>query len=699
MATEGIAGTAVWLDGIEIINDARTQSYIRNRLGPPGLSIMCDIGCPNMVQLIGCDSPSGYVSPTFDNAPWLSSSFPESSDFLGVLVSDFSGLSSTLTRNVTPIISEGAVLGRLRAKERTLQWKVYLIGRTCCSVAYGLRWLTRQLSGPNACTGTCTNQTLDLITCCPETFDSNPNDDPGNSVTGVIGGGYAGDGYAQDPYAGPDGQEPAGPGTHTVADGLVLPGTSGNYVDTPDSAPLSITGDITVIARVLATDWTPGTASDIVAKWTSAGNQRSYRLRINTTGALIFSHTGDGSTIVDVLSTNPAFVDGSDHWIKAERTSASGSVSFFQGTDGVNWTLISTNAGTAGAIFDSTAPLEIGSQDAGTANLLAGTVRFVDVRSGIGPGTRQANPDFSTGPWQSGDTSPTARADAQGNTYTIHGTASIQGQTVPNSVSVTETDVIFPPKESVNNNAFRTLYNVGLTEGPVITEHQRVGCGCGGAEVMQVEFTLVASKPYLYQDSIVIQNNLPLSFGVATSSPELADCGQATCAINPACPPPVTPPLPVLTNNCYVAPITPTATRISVPRSYWPDLTDVVPIITIYSGSQALKSTTLDFYTTASGDPCGEIVSLGAFPCNPACGTLKIPYIPGDSTFVIDGRINKMTVICPFRTAIQPGEKLTSGEWGWPSFSCYGFCFELITDQSVLNSTATVTFELVPRSL
>lgn len=698
MATESIAGTAVWLDGIEIVNDSRTQAYLKNGLGPSGLSVFCGTACPNMAQLIGCDSVSGYVSPTVDGAPWLSSSFPESSDFLGVLVSEFNGLGSTLTRTVTPILNEGAVLGRLRPKERTLNWKVYLIGKSCCSVAYGLRWLTRQLSGPNSCSGTCTSQTLDLITCCPEVLDSDSSNDAGNFVTGVIGGGYAGDGYAQDPYAGPDGLEPVGPGTHLVADGLVLPGTSGNYADTPDSVALSVTGDITVISRLSATDWTPGTAANIAAKWTSAGNQRSFRFRINTTGSLIFSHTGDGSTIVDVISTNPAFVDGTDHYVKAERTSATGSVSFFQGTDGINWTLISTNAGTAGAIFDSTAPLEIGSQDAGTTNLLAGVVRYVQVRNGI-PGSVVAQPDFATGPWQSGDTSPTARTDAPGNTWTLRGTAAIQGQAVPNTGVVTETDAIFPPKQSVNDSAFRTLYNVGLTEGPLVTEQVRGGCGCGCAEIMQVEFTLVASKPYLYQDTIVIANSLPLSFGVPTTAPELSDCGTNNCAINPACPPPVTPPLPVLTNNCYVAPVTPTATRISVPRTYWPDLTDVVPIITIYSGSQPIKSTTLDFYLTASGDPCGELVGLGTFACNPACGTLKIPYIPGDSTFVIDGRINKMTVVCPFRASTQPGEKLTSGEWGWPSFSCYGFCFELITDQSVLNSTATVTLELVPRSL
>ena len=468
MATESIAGTAVWLDGIEVLNDARTQAYIRNGLGPGGLKVACDTLCPAMAEIIGCDPVSGYTSPIADGAPWISASYPESQDFLGLLVSDFEGLGSTLTREVSPVLNEGAILGRLRAAHRTLSWKGYLIGRTCCSVAYGLRWLTRQLSGPSACAGSCTTSTLDLIMCCPEFPDSNPAND--DSVSGLVGGGYGGTIFASPSYGGPD-------------------------------------------------------------------------------------------------------------------------------------------------------------------------------------------------------------------------------------QTVMATEEIFPVPESVNDRAFRTLYNVGLIEGPLITDQVRVGCGCGCSEVMQVEFTLVAGKPYLYQNAITIAEDVPLSFGVPTFAPELSDCGQATCAYNPDCPPPETPPLPVLTNNCYEVPLLPTATRISVPRLYWPDISDAVPIITIYSGSQPLVSTTLDFYETVAGDPCGELVGLGQLSCNPACGTLKIPYIPAESYFVIDGRINKMSIICPNRANTEPGEKLTSGEWGWPVFSCHGFCFELITDQTYLNAAATVTFELVPRSL
>jgi hypothetical protein len=464
MATESIAGTAAWLDGVEFVNDARTRAYIENGLGPAGLSVQCDTLCPDMLEVIGCGPEGGFVSPLADGAPWISTSYPESRDFLGLLVTDFEGLQSTLTREVHPVLNEGAILGRLRAGHRTLSWKAYLVGRTCCSVAYGLRWLTRQLSGPSACAGSCTTSTLDLITCCPEF----PDDD--SSVSGVVGGGYGGTIYGSPSYGGPD---------------------------------------------------------------------------------------------QTVMLTEP----------------------------------------------------------------------------------------------------------------------------------------VFPVQESANDRAFRTLYNVGLIEGPLITEQVRVGCGCGCSEIMQVEFTLVAGKPYLYQNAITIVENHPLSFGVPTEYPELEDCTTFDCAVNPDCPPPATPPLPVLTDNCYVTPVLPTATRISVPRNYWPDMSDVVPIITIYSGTSPLVSTTLDFYESVSGEPCGELVGLTGLTCNPACGTLKIPYIPADSMFVIDGRINKMSVICPNRSSVQPGEKLTSGEWGWPVFSCYGFCFELITDQDILNASATVTFELVPRSL
>lgn len=477
MATESVVGTYMSLDGVEILNDSRTVAYMRNDLGPPGLSVTGDCGCPNMRELIGCDPD--YISPSVDGVPWVTSSYPESADFLGFLVSDFSGLGSTLTRQVYPTVTEGAVLGRLRPGERPMTWSVYLIGRTCCATAYGLRWLTRQLSGGSACAPGCTLSTLDLMTCCPEFVD-------------LVG----------------DGEGELAPGTEDDIDGTC----GGGYADTIYGSP---------------------------------------------------SYGGPDETVACTVEP-------------------------------------------------------------------------------------------------------------------------------------------FPPTPSSNDQAFRTLYQVGLIEGPLIKDQRRVNCGCGGAEVLQVEFTIVASKPYLYQNSIVIANQLPLSFGVPTTAVNETPCELVDCTFNPACLPADTPPTPVLTDNCFVNPVLPTATRISVPRSFWPDLTDVVPIITIYSGTQPLHSTTLGFYLSDTGDPCGDYVNnvlQGPILCNPLCGIIKIPYMAADSTLVIDGRINKMSLVCALRAATLPGEKITIGEWGWPSFDCTGFCMELVTDQSFLNANATVTLELVPRSL
>jgi len=38
---------------------------------------------------------------------------------------------------------------------------------------------------------------------------------------------------------------------------LYLPGTNGNYVSTPDAAPLDITGDIDIRVRISLDDWMP----------------------------------------------------------------------------------------------------------------------------------------------------------------------------------------------------------------------------------------------------------------------------------------------------------------------------------------------------------------------------------------------------------------------------------------------------------
>lgn len=163
------AGGWAALNDVEIVNSQRTTDYIKNFGLPVSISQGC--WCTSIKDLLDCPPASGttetegYEYPSTDPAPWYSDGIPESGDFLGFLPIEFEGLGSTYTREVTPTINGGGVLGRLRAEPRTLTWRGLLFGRTCCAAEYGLRWLTSRLAAASGCAG-CTGAQLDMLYCC-----------------------------------------------------------------------------------------------------------------------------------------------------------------------------------------------------------------------------------------------------------------------------------------------------------------------------------------------------------------------------------------------------------------------------------------------------------------------------------------------------------------------------------------------------
>lgn len=163
-------GSAAFLNGEEIVNDARTLAYLEAGFGPKRLSVHGGCACPRIRELIECGS-SPYTSPAADPAPWYDSSVPESADFAGFLMTEFEGMGSTYTRASTEKITGGAVLGRLRPQPRTMTWKGLLFGRSDCAVRYGLSWMTANLKGADCA---CTGEELDILVCCPELIATPP---------------------------------------------------------------------------------------------------------------------------------------------------------------------------------------------------------------------------------------------------------------------------------------------------------------------------------------------------------------------------------------------------------------------------------------------------------------------------------------------------------------------------------------------
>lgn len=268
-----------------------------------------------------------------------------------------------------------------------------------------------------------------------------------------------------------------------------------------------------------------------------------------------------------------------------------------------------------------------------------------------------------------------------------------------------EINVCCPEDTSVY--PFRTLKNVVLTEGPTIQDQRPIGCGsCGGACVMEIEFVLVAAQPYLYSAPIAIYSNESLTENAIDPLTQATiECGDPNCSdvwFDPEtglCPLPVSPPTADYVNTCIPDWDIAKASYFSVPRSTWKELEEVVPIISIRAGAMPLQHIQLGFYSSASELPCQDLIDYPP-DCDVMCDQLELFIIPADSTFYIDGRTRKMTLICPDGSA-YPGERLTSGPWSWPSFDCYGFCMEVkYESQTTLAGElyTTISLTVVPRT-
>lgn len=206
---------------------------------------------------------------------------------------------------------------------------------------------------------------------------------------------------------------------------------SGNYVSCPDNARLDITGDIDIRADAWFATITWGTSTSLVAKWDSAGNQRSYLLSLEAGGypKLWWSTNGTASTSVQSTYPVPAPITGR-RAIRATLDVNNGSggytVTFYtSGSIDGSWTQLDQSVTTAGttSIFSGTANLYVGSA-AQSTYLATQNMRVyaAQVRNGIG-GSAAANPDFTV----QTDADPSFD-DAAGNTWTVAGAAAIVGR-------------------------------------------------------------------------------------------------------------------------------------------------------------------------------------------------------------------------------------------------------------------------------
>lgn len=181
---------------------------------------------------------------------------------------------------------------------------------------------------------------------------------------------------------------------------------SGNVGDswlTPDSAALSITGDIDIQVRARATSTWAG-IGNFIGKWNTAG-QRSWAFSQAGSSGPQLRITADGTNATGQVSAGVSFAsvgiaNGQACWVRATWRQSDGRVQFFYAADSVAvpsvWTQMGTDKTIAAAsIFDGNASLEIGTIAAGASGPFVGDIHRTRVLNGIG-GTVAFDADFSS---------------------------------------------------------------------------------------------------------------------------------------------------------------------------------------------------------------------------------------------------------------------------------------------------------------
>jgi hypothetical protein len=199
---------------------------------------------------------------------------------------------------------------------------------------------------------------------------------------------------------------------------LRLPGLS--TVSAPNSGALDITGDIDIRLKASLDNWTPSGYQALLSSAFS-GSIDAYGLYVSPAGDLVLFWSPNGTSQPAAYSTAAlSFANGSTHWVRVTRGASSGAVTFYTSSDGVSWTQLGSSiSGLTGSMVAGTQPLSIGSFDSGASNILVGDVYSAEVRSGIN-GTLVASPDFTAA-------SGSSFSDAEGNPWSIGGSASLQG--------------------------------------------------------------------------------------------------------------------------------------------------------------------------------------------------------------------------------------------------------------------------------
>lgn len=165
---------------IELANNARLSKYVGWAAANGQWSdANCCVEMPRECWCPTDGTPDDFVDPITDDACWIDPEIPESSEFLGMFVTNVRGLrDSAFTRSASQNIGHGVTLGRDTVGSRSFAVEAFLVATSCCGMDYGFEFVKRILENGGCGNGSCLQGCGDLgscgltcmtvRTCCPE---------------------------------------------------------------------------------------------------------------------------------------------------------------------------------------------------------------------------------------------------------------------------------------------------------------------------------------------------------------------------------------------------------------------------------------------------------------------------------------------------------------------------------------------------
>jgi hypothetical protein len=220
---------------------------------------------------------------------------------------------------------------------------------------------------------------------------------------------------------------------------LLLPGVD-SYASTPNAGTASTDLQVTVHAQ-RSDSWIPAVEETLAAHYDTSGNNRGWRLSLNSgTGWPFLAWSSDGtSTLQFATATARPAVDAYGRaWLRVLLDTDDGSgnwvATFYHRPDPEgDWVQLGeVQTGTAAALFASTAPYTVGGYKSGALLVgdFTGRVYFLEARDGAA-GSIKVSPDFTGHP-----AGTTSFLDDQTNTWVIHAPASITSDQRITSVAI-----------------------------------------------------------------------------------------------------------------------------------------------------------------------------------------------------------------------------------------------------------------------